>query len=70
MNFLRKLKRLREPSTWASIGVIGALLGPQAEVVVGAAGQTAVAAGALVAAIMGIIRAERDERVDEIESVQ
>ncbi|MEL6377256.1 MAG: hypothetical protein AAFQ04_08680, partial [Pseudomonadota bacterium] len=65
MKFLSKLKRLREPSTWASIGVIGAMLGPQAEAVIGAAGSTAVSAGALVAAILGIVRSERDERLDK-----
>jgi len=58
MSIFKRIKQLREPSTWASIAALGALLGPEAEAIIGTAGQTAVAAGAFVAAIFGVIRKE------------
>jgi hypothetical protein len=52
-------RRLREPSTWAAIAALAALVHPAAGQVVGEVGPHVVAVVGGIAAIVGIVKPER-----------
>lgn len=52
-------RRLREPSTWAALAALAALVHPAAGQVVGEVGPHIVAVAGSVAAIIGIIKPEK-----------
>ena len=56
------LKRLREPSTWASIAALAALVHPIAGEIVGQIGPAVVVVAGAVAGVVGIVKSEKGER--------
>lgn len=60
-------KRLREPSTWASLAALAAIISPKAAEIVGAVGPAVVAVAGAVAAVVGIVTPERTAQDQQAE---